>query len=56
MLKLTEELRNQITNYLSNLVVPAKVGADITQIVNALNGLEKIKQPQEEISKDEVKE
>ena len=45
MLKLNEETRNQILNYLKGIQVTAQVGADIMQICNALDSLEKIEEP-----------
>lgn len=42
MLKLPAPLRDQITGYLSTLVVPAAAGADLMKVVAALRGLEPV--------------
>lgn len=45
MLKLPEDLKDQITKYLSNLSAPAAIGADLMQIVISLQNLEKFEEP-----------
>lgn len=52
MLKLPEELKNQIVNYLKGIQVPATIGADIIQITKALDSLETIK---EDLKEEETK-
>lgn len=52
MLKLPEVLRDQICGYLKNVIVPASVGADLTQISSALGNLEKI--PDAPVKAEEV--
>jgi hypothetical protein len=42
MLKLPEELRSQICEYLSRLTTPVPIGATLMQIVKELNKLEKL--------------
>lgn len=42
MLQITEGVRDQISNYLKNAIVPAITGANLIQIANALDGLAKI--------------
>lgn len=44
MLKLPEELRDKITKYLTNISAPAAIGADLMQIVIALQNLEKLEE------------
>lgn len=44
MYKLPNQLRDEIVNYLSNIVVPAHVGANCKAIADALMKLEELKE------------